>query len=126
MDIIYKTLTNNKGVELKTAQAIIAYLPELGKVDNENIINICGLTPINQDNDTINNNVNITNEKKEVRDILYHITTLSTKECDRYYEAKLDLLDENKSGEQAIYILTKRFITELNNDVRDRLKENGF
>lgn len=67
----YEILSQISGFGVQTITTLLSYLPELGKIERNKIVALCGLAPINRDSGTMRGNRSIYGGRKEVRNSLY-------------------------------------------------------
>lgn len=95
-----KVLMSLKGIGLKTACFLIAWLPELGLLDKGQIAKLVGVAPINRDSGLIRGKRMIAGGRKPVRDALY-IAALPAIRFDPAMKAVFQRLKQRASPERS-------------------------
>lgn len=114
-----KVLMSLKGIGLKTACFLIAWLPELGLLDKGQIAKLVGVAPINRDSGLIRGKRMIAGGRKPVRDALY-IAALPAIRFDPAMKAVFQRLKQKgKPGKVALVAVMRRMIIILNARMRD-------
>jgi transposase len=108
-----------KGVGPVTARIVVAKLPELGKVDRQEIACLVGLAPLNKDSGKMRGKRMITGGRKEVRDALYMAAVCAirhNKLMKPFYER---LTKAGKAYKVAIVACMRKMLVILNAMVRE-------
>ncbi|MGL4092611.1 IS110 family transposase [Rhizobium sp. Root564] len=114
-----QVLTSLKGIGLKTACFLIAWLPELGLLDKGQIAKLVGVAPVNRDSGLIRGKRMIAGGRKPVRDALY-VAALPAIRFDPAMRAVFDRLKaKGKPGKVALVAVMRRMIIILNARMRD-------
>ena len=114
-----QVLTSLKGIGLKTACFLIAWLPELGLLDKGQIAKLVGVAPVNRDSGLMRGKRMIAGGRKPVRDALY-VAALPAIRFDPAMKAVFDRLKANgKPGKVALVAVMRRMIIILNARMRD-------
>jgi transposase len=119
----YNLLISQKGIGKQTAFALIATLPELGKVKNTTIANIAGVAPlIKQSGKSLYKSH--TGRGRGIKKKLF-IVVLSMLRYDKTYQAKIErFLKRGKCKMICIIAICRTLIIKLNAMVRDMYKNN--
>ena len=114
-----QVLTSLKGIGLKTACFLIAWLPELGLLDKGQIAKLVGVAPVNRDSGPMRGKRMIAGGRKPVRDALY-VAALPAIRFDPAMRAVFDRLKaKGKPGKVALVAVMRRMIIILNARMRD-------
>ncbi len=114
-----QVLTSLKGIGLKTACFLIAWLPELGLLDKGQIAKLVGVAPVNRDSGLMRGKTMIAGGRKPVRDALY-VAALPAIRFDPAMRAVFDRLKaKGKPGKVALVAVMRRMIIILNARMRD-------
>lgn len=114
-----QVLTSLKGIGLKTACFLIAWLPELGLLDKGQIAKLVGVAPVNRDSGLMRGKRMIAGGRKPVRDALY-VAALPAIRFDPAMRAVFDRLKaKGKPGKVALVAVMRRMIIILNARMRD-------
>ncbi|WP_207770895.1 IS110 family transposase [Rhizobium rhizogenes] len=114
-----QVLTSLKGIGLKTACFLIAWLPELGLLDKGQIAKLVGVAPVNRDSGLMRGKRMIAGGRKPVRDALY-VAALPAIRFDPAMKAVFDRLKaKGKPGKVALVAVMRRMIIILNARMRD-------
>jgi len=108
-----------KGVGPVTAGIVVAKLPELGKVDRQEISCLVGLAPLNKDSGKMRGKRMIAGGRKEVRDALYMAALSAIKHnklIKPFYER---LIKAGKAYKVAIVACMRKILVILNAMVRE-------
>jgi transposase len=116
----YAILRSCKGVGPKSAQAILAMLPEIGTLDRRKIAALVGVAPITKSSGTSINAASITGGRKALRDILF-MAALSASSHNPTFKAFYDRLRaDGKPHKLAIVAVIRKLIVTLNAMVKAR------
>ena len=107
-------LRSCKGVGPKSAQAILAMLPEIGTLDRRKIAALVGVAPITKASGASINHASIAGGRKALRDILF-MAALSPSAHNPTFKAFRDRLKANgKPHKLVIVAVLRKLITTLN------------
>jgi len=107
-------LDSVKGVGIVTISTLVAYLPELGKLNRGEIAKLVGLAPINRDSGTKNGKRFISGGRGHVRRVLY-MATLSAIRCNpTFKEFYKRLKAKGKESKVALVACMRKLIIILN------------
>lgn len=107
-------LRSCKGVGPKSAQAILAMLPEIGKLDRRKIAALVGVAPITRSSGSSLNAASITGGRKALRDILF-MAALSASSHNPTFKAFYDRLRaDGKPHKLALVAVIRKLIVTLN------------
>jgi transposase len=114
------------GVGARTAANLIADLPELGKLNRQEIAALAGLAPYNHDSGTMAGQRSIWGGRREVRTALY-MAALSASRCNPRLKVFADRL--KAQGKKAKVVLTavmRKLLVILNSMVRNNQRWNEY
>lgn len=112
-------LRSTPGVGPATAATLIAELPELGRLNRQQIAKLVGVAPINRDSGTMRGKRTTCGGRTGVRNALYMATLVATKHnpiIGAFYER---LIAAGKSKMTALVAAMRKLITILNVMIRD-------
>jgi len=113
-------LRSCKGVGPKSAQAILAMLPEIGTLDRRKIAALVGVAPITRSSGSSINAASITGGRKALRDILF-MAALSASSHNPTFKAFYDRLRaDGKPHKLALVAVIRKLIVTLNAMVKTR------
>lgn len=111
-------LCSVKGVSLRTSTALVAMLPELGKLNRREIAALVGVAPINQDSGLHRGTRRIQGGRKHVRNALY-MAALSASQWNPYFREQYLKLCENKTKKVALVAIARKLLVILNQMIRE-------
>ena len=116
---IKKILQSIKGVGDITAAILIADLPELGKLNNNQIAKLVGVAPLNKESGMMRGKSKIAGGRKHIRDTLYlaALPAIRFEPNLRDFYSRLKL--NGKPGKLAIIAVVHKMLTILNARLRD-------
>jgi len=109
-----KTLTRVLGIGHLSARLLIAYLPELGRLNRKEIAALAGLAPFNQDSGQWRGQRHIEGGRSRLRQALYMVTLAATRfnpNIRAYYQR---LLEKGKAKKVALVACMRKLLTILN------------
>jgi transposase len=112
-------LTSCKGMGNVTAQAVIAELPELGRLSHGEISALVGVAPINHDSGAMRGRRAIAGGRKSLRNALYMATLSAARynpDIKAFYQR---LLQKGKPKKLALTAAMRKLIITLNALIRD-------
>ena len=113
-------LRSCKGVGPKSAQAILAMLPEIGTLDRRRIAALVGVAPITRSSGSSLNAASIAGGRKALRDILF-MAALSASSHNSTFKAFYDRLRaDGKPHKLAIVAVIRKLVVTLNAMVKSR------
>ena len=113
-------LRSCKGVGPKSAQAILAMLPEIGTLDRRAIAALVGVAPITRSSGSSVNTASITGGRKALRDILF-MAALSASRHNPTFKAFYDRLRaDGKPHKLALVAVIRKLVVTLNAMVKTR------
>ncbi|MDE3177236.1 MAG: IS110 family transposase, partial [Pseudomonadota bacterium] len=113
-------LRSCKGVGPKSAQAILAMLPEIGRLDRRTIAALVGVAPITRSSGSSINAASITGGRKALRDILF-MAALCASSHNPTFKAFYDRLRaDGKPHKLAIVAVIRKLVVTLNAMVKSR------
>ena len=87
-----------KGIGKTTASSLIAYLPELGMINNKQIASLVGVAPKNNDSGKFKGRRYIQGGRKHIRNALYMCTlSLISHKNNKFYDFYKRLVDSGKA-----------------------------
>ena len=117
-----KCLQAVKGVGKLTSLALVAAVPELGKLDRQKIAALVGVAPFNCDSGTRRGQRHIFGGRALVRNLLYMATLAATK-CNTVIKAYFNgLRARGKIFKVAMVACMRKLLTHLNSLMRQHLK----
>jgi transposase len=115
---ISAVLQTEKGIGEQTAAILIGMLPELGKLDNRQIVKLCGLAPMSHDSGTMKGYRAIRGGRTRVRKALYMASISGIKSNNVLREFYKRLRDEGKPGKVAVIAVARKLLIILNSKMR--------
>jgi transposase len=116
----YETLTSFKGIGAVAASTILAYLPELGELERNQIASLVGVAPYKKESGTKNSSsTSISGGRKIVRDVLYMCTITSIRSNEVIRQKYLNLLSKGKPKKVCIIACLRKIVITLNALIRD-------
>lgn len=109
-----EVLEQVKGVGVVTSSALIAELPELGKLSGKEIAALVGLAPINRDSGTKSGKRFIQGGRSHVRKTLYMAVLTATRFNPAIKDFYLRLRSKGKPAKVALTACMRKFIVILN------------
>lgn len=109
-----EVLEQIKGVGVVTSSALIAELPELGKLTGKEIAALVGLAPINRDSGTKSGKRFIQGGRSHVRKTLYMAALTATRFNPTIRDFYLRLISKGKPVKVALTACMRKFIVILN------------
>ena len=109
-----KTLTSVLGIGHLSALMLIAYLPELGRLNRKEIAALAGLAPFNKDSGQFRGQRHIEGGRSKLRQALYMVTLAATRfnpAIRTYYQ---HLLEKGKAKKVALVACMRKLLTILN------------
>ncbi len=119
-----EVITSVPGLAEKTASVLISELPELGKLNRQQIGRLVGVAPINRDSGTMRGKRTTGGGRKEIRTALYMPTIVAMKhnpQIKAFYER---LVDQGKPKLVALIASKRKLLTILNVMIREGKKWN--
>lgn len=113
------------GVGDRTAQMLLAELPELGKYSRQQIAALSGLAPFNNDSGQHRGKRRIRGGRAHVRSALYMATLVATRHNDVIRDHYQQLLERGKLKMVALVACMRKLLTILNALVRKNQKWNS-
>ncbi|MCE5269662.1 IS110 family transposase [bacterium] len=108
------------GIGDKTACALLAQLPELGKLNRRQIVSLVGVAPMNRDSGLMRGKRSITGGGKAVRNALYMATTAARRFNPAITAFFLRLRAAGKSYKVALVACMRKLLTILNAMVKNQ------
>jgi transposase len=120
-----RILCQQKGVGKATAQALVALVPELGRIDRRKIASLVGLAPIANESGKLKGKRFISGGRFEARRCLYMpawITTQYDPEFAAFYQR---LVNNGKTPKMAITAVMRKLLVRLNAMMRNHLMQSS-
>lgn len=111
-------LQSAKGIGKVTTSVLLAQLPELGKLNREQIAKLVGVAPMNRDSGRAVGKRFITGGRGSVRAVLYMATLVAIRFNTKIRNYYLHLKSKGKESKVAIVACMRKFITALNHCLR--------
>lgn len=111
-------LQSAKGIGKVTTSVLLAQLPELGKLNREQIAKLVGVAPMNRDSGRAVGKRFITGGRGSVRAVLYMATLVAIRFNTKIRNYYLHLKSKGKESKVAIVACMRKFITVLNHCLR--------
>jgi transposase len=116
----YELLCSVPGVGLILTATLLAELPELGRLNRQQVAALVGVAPFNRDSGLRRGQRHITGGRAVVRTVLY-MATVSALKCNPVIRAfKAHLVAQGKPTKVAIVACMRKLLTILNAILRDR------
>lgn len=115
---IGKILQTEKGVGAQTAAILIGNLPELGHLDNKQIVKLCGLAPMSNDSGNTHGYRSVRGGRTRVRQALYMASISGVKSNVVLKEFYQRLRSEGKPGKVAMVAVARKLLIILNAKMR--------
>jgi transposase len=116
-------LSQQKGVGKASAQALVALIPELGRIDRRKIASLVGLAPIANESGKMKGKRFISGGRSEARRCLYMPAWVATQhdpEIGAFYQR---LIANGKKPKVAITAVMRKLLVRLNARMRNHLRE---
>jgi len=114
----YELMTSIPGVGKLVACYLLAYLPELGVVDNKVIAALVGVAPYNHDSGQHQGKRYIAGGRKAIRNKLYMAALVATRFNQDLKNFYTRLRDKGKPVKLALTAVMRKLLTQLNSVVR--------
>ena len=107
-----------KGIGNVSTSMLIAQLPELGKLNREQIAKLVGVAPMNRDSGNTMGKRFIMGGRGNVRAILYMATLVAIRHNEKIRAYYAHLKSHKKASKVAIVACMRKFITILNHFIK--------
>ncbi len=114
-----KILQSAPGIGKGISAMLIAFLPELGKVDNKKIAAIVGVAPYTRQSGTFKGKAMVSGGRFSVRKITYMAAVNAVSKTHDWGKFYRKLVSRGKSGKVALIAVVRKILTTLNSLVRD-------
>lgn len=114
-------LDSAKGIGIVAIGTFLAELPELGKLNREEIAKLVGVAPLNRDSGTWQGKRFIVGGRSHVRRVLYMATLVATRHNDKIKSMYQHLLARGKAKKVAIVACMRKFLTILNTLIKNNV-----
>lgn len=112
-------LSSVKGIGAVTISTFLAELPELGKLNREEIAKLVGVAPINRDSGTWKGQRFVMGGRGYVRRVLYMATLVATRCNDKIKAFYQHLLANGKAKKVALVACMRKLLTILNTLIKN-------
>lgn len=103
------------------SRGLIAYMPELGKLNQKEIAALVGVAPFANESGKYKGKRRIRDGRKEVRDLLYMGTLVAMKYCEKIREFNKRLEEKGKAFKVRAVACMRKLLVIVNAMVRDQL-----
>ena len=110
----YKLLRTCKGVGPQLAQSLLAFLPELGKLNRKKIAALVGVAPISRISGSCLNVAHIHGGRKELRDVLYMASLAASRHNPALNKGYVRLVANGKPPKLALTAVMRKMVVTLN------------
>lgn len=126
-DIAQKTriLCQQKGVGKATAHALVALVPELGRIDRRKIASLIGLAPIANESGKMKGKRFISGGRYEARRCLYMPAWVATHHDAEFTAFYQRLIENGKPPKVAIIAVMRKLLVRLNAMMRNHLMQSS-
>lgn len=114
LDTKIKRLTQVQGVGAQTAHSVLAFMPELGTLNDTQVASLAGLAPFNQDSGTLKGQRCIRSGRSELRTALYMPALTASRSnpvLSKFYQS---LIQKGKKPKVALVAVMRKLIVLLN------------
>jgi transposase len=116
---ISEVLQSEKGVGPQTAAILIGNLPELGRLNKQQIAKLCGLAPMAHDSGLMRGDRSIRGGRTRVREALYMASISAIKSNPKVQDFHARLRAKDKPGKVAITAVARKLVVILNAKMRN-------
>ena len=109
-----------KGVGPATANTFVANMPELGKIDSNQLSSLVGVAPFNQDSGKKTGKRSISGGRADVRSVLYMAALVAVRFNERMKAVYERLVAKGKPKKVALVAVMRRLLRIMNAVVRDQ------
>jgi len=121
-----KIMQENKGVGTKTACALLAKLPELGKLNRKQIAALAGVAPHPKDSGNISRYRTTKGGRRDVKKALFMSAMSAIRHNPKLHDFYKNLLKNGKKPMVALTAVMRKIITILNAQIRDACYTNSL
>jgi transposase len=114
-------LTQVKGIAFLSALSLLAYLPELGKVNRRQIAALAGVAPFNRDSGQCRGRRSVWGGRQQVRTTLYMVALVASRHNPRFRTSYLHLCEAGKPHKVALVALMRKILIYLNASMKEHL-----
>lgn len=115
-----KLMRSCKGVGSQSAQAVLAWLPEIGTLNRRRIAALVGVAPITRRSGSSINSAHIEGGRKPLRDVLFMAALTASRHNPTFKTFYQRLRAEGKPHKVALIAVTRKLITTLNAIVKQQ------
>jgi len=123
LDEAVKILTSTKGVGENSALSLLAAMPELGKITNNQASSLAGLAPFNRDSGKYRGRRMIYGGRKDIRQALYMAALCASRFNPILKEFYQKLLAKGKPKKLALIAVMRKLLSYLNLLMKRHLQE---
>lgn len=116
-----KILRSMKGVGIKTAQAMLIHLPELGKLSRKQIASLVGVAPMTKQSGKKQGHAKIQQGRGSVRHVLYMAALVASRFNAVFKEFYTRLIEKGKPAKVALVAVMRKMLVTLNAMIRDNV-----
>lgn len=119
-----KVIDSVPGIGPGTANQLVVELPELGKLNRQEIAKLVGVAPLNCDSGQYRGQRRIRGGREDVRTCLYMATFNARQKCDRFRRYFDGLIARGKRYQVAMTACMRKLLVTLNRMVKDNTHWN--
>lgn len=116
-----KILSSMKGVGVKTSQAMLIHLPELGKLSRKQIASLVGVAPMTKQSGKKQGHARIQQGRGSVRHVLYMAALVASRFNPVFKEFYVRLIEKGKPAKVALVAVMRKMLVTLNAMIRDNI-----
>jgi transposase len=116
----FKLMRSCKGVGPKSAQAVLALLPEIGVLNRRKIAALAGVAPITKASGSSVNHASIAGGRKALRDILFMAALTASRHNPTFKVFYERLRTKGKPHKLALVAVLRKLVTTLNAMIKSR------
>jgi len=109
-----------KGIGLQSAQAVLAWLPEIGTLNRRKIAALVGVAPITRRSGSSINSAHIEGGRKPLRDILFMAALTASRHNPTFKACYQRLRAHGKPHKVALIAVTRKLVITLNAILKDQ------
>jgi transposase len=114
-----KILRSMKGVGVKTAQAMLIHLPELGRLSRKQIASLVGVAPMTKQSGKKQGHAKIQQGRGSVRHVLYMAALVASRFNPVFKQFYDRLVGKGKPAKVALVAIMRKMLVTLNAMIRD-------
>ncbi|GHU11590.1 IS110 family transposase [Alphaproteobacteria bacterium] len=113
-----EVLQTEKGICVQTSAVLIAYLPELGRLDNRQIVKLAGLAPMANDSGKRSSKRSIRGGRKRIRNALFTAALSAVKGNEKIKDFYNHLIAKGKLSKVALTAVARKLLVISNSKMR--------